>query len=295
MKIIKNLILILVLISILFFLASCDLENFDYNLLSSDIRNNTLSFAFLDVGQGDSIIIKTPNNNFILIDSGPRSSLDKFKKYLKLLNIDKFYAVFATHPHEDHIGNMDYVMNNYTIKNFYSSNSYTNTDTFMDMLNSLKRKNLKIKALWAGDKITIDDIEFEILSPSKKYEELNNMSLVIKVSYKGNSVLLMGDAMNEAEKDIIKNGYNLKSDIIKIGHHGSYSSSSFQFLKLVNPKYAIISAAKNNEYGHPHKVTLNKLKKLKIKTYITKDDGTIIANITDKVEITTLNILTRRD
>lgn len=259
------------------FLVSCSSKS------TNTIKNNESSvfsgvkIHFIDVDQGDAILVQYKDKN-MLIDSSTQKAEEKFIKYLNPLKIKTFNTVIATHPDEDHIGNMDLVIKNYNIENFYAPKATSNTKAFESMVLELKSKDLKIKPLKAGSTITFhEDIRLEVLAPnSDKYEDSNNYSPIIKLTYGKNSVLFTGDAENLSEKETLQKGYDLKADVLKLGHHGSSTSTSKDFLKAVNPSMAVISCGKDNKYGHPHKETLKILNDNKIKYYRTDLDGTIV-------------------
>ncbi|MBS5885094.1 ComEC/Rec2 family competence protein [Clostridium sp.] len=265
-RIILNFILIILLFQ-------CSINTKENNIQSN---KNTLQVHFIDVGQGDSILIQVNNKN-LLIDSGPNKSEDKLKKYLKELNISKFDYIIATHPHEDHIGNMSYIINNFDVLNFYAPKVENSTKAFETMIESLIRKDLKIKVLKANIK-SIDlgkNIVVDVFSPlSNSYEDLNNYSPIVKISYGNTSFLFTGDAEELSENEVLNAGFDLKCDVLKIGHHGSSSSTSENFLKASNPSIAVISVGEDNTYGHPTDTVLSRLKETKI--YRTDINGNIV-------------------
>ncbi|MDU7241879.1 MAG: ComEC/Rec2 family competence protein [Clostridium sp.] len=254
-------------------LFQCSINTKENNIQSN---KNTLQVHFIDVGQGDSILIQVNNKN-LLIDSGPNKSEDKLKKYLKELNISKFDYIIATHPHEDHIGNMSYIINNFDVLNFYAPKVENSTKAFETMVESLIRKDLKIKVLKANIK-SIDlgkNIVVDVFSPlSNSYEDLNNYSPIVKISYGNTSFLFTGDAEELSENEVLNAGFDLKCDVLKIGHHGSSSSTSEKFLKASNPSIAVISVGEDNTYGHPTDTVLSRLKETKI--YRTDINGNIV-------------------
>lgn len=265
-----HIILNFILIILLF---QCSINTKENNI---QINKNTLQVHFIDVGQGDSILIQVNNKN-LLIDSGPNKSEDKLKKYLKKLNISKFDYIIATHPHEDHIGNMSYIINNFHVLNFYAPKVENSTKAFETMVESLIRKDLKIKVLKANIK-SIDlgkNIVVDVFSPSSNsYEDLNNYSPIVKISYGNTSFLFTGDAEELSENEVLNAGFDLKCDVLKIGHHGSSSSTSEKFLKASNPSIAVISVGEDNTYGHPTDTVLSRLKETKI--YRTDINGNIV-------------------
>ncbi|MCX7694746.1 MAG: MBL fold metallo-hydrolase, partial [Caloramator sp.] len=212
--------------------------------------DNQLMVSVLDVGQGDAILVKTPKGKFILVDSGPNAQREEFEKKLKKNGVDRFEVVIATHPHEDHIGNMDDVFRNFDVSNIYMPKVVTTTKTFQNMMNEIKNKNLKIKTAKAGIKFNLDGVDFEFLAPnSDSYESLNNYSVVVKITYGKNKFLLMGDAEKLSEEEILNKGFDVSADVIKIGHHGSYTATSENLIKKVNPTVAVLSLGKDNPFG----------------------------------------------
>jgi len=249
---------------------------------SSTERNTTslnrkLIVHFLDVGQADSILIQQ-DGRYMLIDAGNNADSNFVVNYLKKQKVSRLDYIVGTHPHEDHIGGLDAVISSFDIGSVYMPKVSTNTKTFKDVLTAIKNKNLKITAPVADNSYNLGSSKWTILAPnSNDYEDLNNYSIVIKLDYGKTSFLFMGDAETISEQEILSKGFNLRADVIKIGHHGSSSSTSDTFLKAVSPEYAVISVGKDNDYGHPHKITMDKLKANNITVYRTDECGTIIA------------------
>lgn len=241
-------------------------------------KDSKLMISYMDVGQGDAAYIKV-NGNDILIDAGPRSNSKELLEQLKAKNIDDFELVIATHPHEDHIGGMVDVFKEYEVKAFYSPKITHTTKTYENLVKAVKDEGLKTKELKGGMVIDLGEgAKFDVFTPQKsEYEELNDYSPIMKLSFGDTSYLFTGDAEKLAEEEALaKYKTSLDSDVIKFGHHGSSSSSSNAFIEAVSPKYGIISCAKDNKYGHPHRETLDIIKKYNIKTFRTDTDGEII-------------------
>ena len=231
------------------------------------------SVSFIDVGQADSVLIRNGNYN-MLIDAGNNEDGEKLVNYFKSLGIEEFTYVFATHPHEDHIGGMDDIINNFKIDNYYMSNKLSTTKTFMDVLDALDGRNLKYTVPNKGDTLKLGDANIKVIYPGDDKSNINDSSIVLKVTYGKNSFLLTGDATSNVERKIYNE--DIKSDVLKVAHHGSSYSSTDVFLDRVKPYYAVISVGKNNIYNHPSNKTLEKLNKRNIKVYRTDLDGTIV-------------------
>lgn len=266
-----------IILLLLFFLITTSLFSCS-NKEKPFTNTNNLKVYYFDVGQGDSILIQVNNKN-LLIDGGPKDAESRLIKDLKDFGVKKLDYVITTHPHEDHIGGMGQVIKNFDIGKFYAPKVTSNTKTFEYMVNQLNNKNLKINIIKPGMGSDIDlgkNTKVEIFSPnSSSYDNLNNYSPIIKISYKETSFLFTGDAEKLSEKEVLEKGYAIQSDVLKIGHHGSSSSTSKEFLNKVNPKMAVISVGKNNDYGHPHKETISSLKNKGIKYFRTDEEGTI--------------------
>ncbi|MDF2820630.1 MAG: beta-lactamase domain protein [Clostridiales bacterium] len=254
-------------------------------------KNGLLKVNFIDVGQGDSIFIILPNSKSILIDAGESDSYENITKIIDSSNITKIDVLIATHPHADHIGGMDEIIENYEIGKIYMPKISSSTTTFENLLQTISDKNLKITTATAGMSIELDDsVNIDILGPnSSNYDDINNFSIIIKLTYNNNSFLFTGDAESVSEKELLQNQYDLKADILKVGHHGSSSSTSASLLKAVEPTYAIISVGKDNAYGHPKQKLLDRLADYGVTTYRTDELGTIsVTSDGENIEIIAL-------
>lgn len=228
---------------------------------------------YIDVGQADCILIEN-NKKYALIDAGNNEDGPKLVQYFNSLGITDFEYVIGTHAHEDHIGGMDDIINNYNIKHFYMPDVVTTTKTFEDIIDSLENKQYNFETPEIDSSFNLADSTFKVLYIGSESQDLNDTSIILKLTYHKTSYLFTGDTTSKIEKQILDK--DLKSDVLKVAHHGSQYSNSAQFLKAVEAKYAIIEVGKNNEYNHPQSVVLNKLKKLNTKIYRTDKDGTII-------------------
>ena len=281
----KYIILILLLSSFFYTFFSYVQKNF------FQVSNHNLRFHFIDVGQGDSSLIITPNGKTILIDAGDEAHAKKVVSYIREQGIEKLDLVIATHPDADHIGGMDKVIKNFNIDVFAMPDVSAKTNQYKQIQRELKAKKMKTTRLYQGDEVQIDDdIDFEILSPvkGKKYDDTNEYSIVAKIVYKDTSFILMGDATMENEVDIINNVPDIDIDVLKLGHHGSSTSSSDYFITKTSPNIAIISCGKNNKYGHPHQEVMRVLKKHGVTPYRTDEMGDIVIT-SDGKEIKYIN------
>lgn len=238
------------------------------------LEGKELVIHYLDVGQADSILIQSDGKN-MLIDAGTNDMGKTVVENLKEYEIQKIDYLIGTHPHEDHIGGMDDVIKNFEIGSIYMPKVQNNTKTFEDVLDAIRNKGLKITSPEAGYKFMLGDASCEIMNcGTGSSEEINNLnlsSIVIRMTYGEQSFLFMGDAEEENEK--------MRSwpqtNVLKVGHHGSNSSTSQEFLNQVKPQIAIIPVGKENKYGHPKQTTVNKLNNMQVEVYRTDEKGTI--------------------
>lgn len=246
-----------------------------------DINNleEALKIHYINIGQADAILIQQ-NNKAMLIDSGEYETRETVNEYLKRQNISKIDYVVATHPHADHIGAMSSIIDNFDIGKVLISKKTHTTNVYKRFLESINRKNIEKVIPQVGDKFDFGKANFEIVGPtytSDYNDNTNNYSLVLKLTYGNNTFLFTGDAEELSENDILKSNVDLKCDVLKVGHHGSDTSTSDSFLKAISPKYAVICVGEDNKYGLPKKSTIEKLNNNGIKIYRTDENGTIIA------------------
>lgn len=238
----------------------------------------SMTVSFIDVGQADCILVKS-GKDFMLIDAGNNDDSAAVVSYLKNAGVSRLDYAIGTHPHEDHIGGLDAVINNFDIGTLIMPNVTNTTKTFEDVLDAAAAKNLSITLPEVGKTCALGSAEFTIIAPCAEYgTDYNDWSVGIKLVNGGDSFVMCGDAEAKAEADIAARfGDFLDADVLKAGHHGSRTSTSDAFLAAVSPTYAVISCGVGNDYGHPHAETLAKLQSAGVKLFRTDLQGTIIA------------------
>ena len=230
---------------------------------------------FLDVGQGDSIFIELPNGKTMLVDAGENYHGQGIIDYVQTIGYHKLDYVVATHPHEDHIGSMPYIVRNFEIGSIYMPDVTANTATFESLLKAIKAKGLRVKNGRTGVHIIKDsELTADIIAPDKPDESnLNNSSIVLLLTFGNVSYLLTGDAETK-ELNAIR--ADMHATVLKAGHHGSKTSTTQTLLKKISPSVTVISCGKNNDYGHPHAEVLKMLKSVNSTVYRTDRDQTVI-------------------
>ena len=248
--------------------------------------DGTITVKVLNIGQGDSILIQTGEKT-VLVDTSDVDERDKLRAELKKADVKKIDTIILTHPHADHIGGMDVLLDEYTVGMVYDNGMPSTSKLYLGYVKKLKEKKIERKGLVAGDRVDLGGgAVFEVLGPSaelvkegsvKGYKhDPNNESVVGRLVFGDFSMMLTGDAEKKEEKEILASGgAQIKSTILKSGHHGSKTSSSADFLRAVQPEAALISCGVNNDYGHPHKETMKKYHALNIPIYVTAENGTI--------------------
>ena len=253
---------------------------FIWNAIFIETRNGTLTVVFLDAGQGDAIFIEAPNGNQVLIDGGPNKSVLR-----QLSKVMPFYdrsidIVIATHPDKDHIGGLPDVLQRYTVDFILESGAKNDTGISRAFESAILQN--KIKRIFAKREMAItlgDDVFLNILFPDRDVSEVesNTASIVAQLVYKNTEFMFTGDSPKTIEEYLVfLDGEKLRSDVLKVGHHGSKTSSSESFVGYVSPEYAIISAGADNSYGHPHKEVVEILNQFGSAILNTKDNGAII-------------------
>lgn len=272
---------ILLSLLIIIFVSGCtpldlDIPSFSSSNENSFTANGDMLVAhFIDVGQGDANFIELPNGETMLIDAGIQSSGDDIIEYIENLGYTDIDYVVSTHPHADHIGGMALVIEAFNVENIYMPKAVSTSKTYENLLETIQNRGLSIKTGRAGVEIlNTDDLNIILLAPTKEsYTNLNNYSIVLKITYGDVSFVYTGDAEEESLEEITG---DLKADVLKVGHHGSNTSTTKSFLEQVKPEYAIISVGAKNSYGHPNSSTLELLEEYTNNIYRTDINGTVI-------------------
>lgn len=262
-------------------------KGFAFSLLLTLTTNSAfaqqLNVNFIDIGQGDSELIQLPDGKNILIDAGDKDATEKLVRFLKERKINKLDLVIISHPHLDHYGGLLGLLNYVDVDRVLDSGAPTSSTTYLSLLKKFASKKTKFSIVRKGEELKFtDNITLNVVAPEDPLlkntkSDTNNASIVAKLTHNKVSFLFTGDIESESQERILSGGGDfIKSDILKVAHHGSRYTSSNEFLDKVSPKVAVISCAINNDYGHPHKETLSRLDNKKIKTYRTDLQGDII-------------------
>lgn len=236
-----------------------------------------LSVYFIDVGEGDCTLLES-DDEFVLIDAGERDYGEEVLRYIEDRGADELKYVIATHPHADHIGGLRTVIDGIDTENFITVSCDCETYKWERLIGAVEQNNVNQIEAEAGQTYSFGNAQFTIMAPlSKDYEGYNNLSVVTKVTCGDIRFLLMGDAERESEYEMVGAGEDLSVDVLRCGHHGSSGASSDKLLKAVNPAFAVVSCGAVNEYGHPHRETLVKFKKMGCPLFRTDEMGTVVA------------------
>jgi competence protein ComEC len=241
-----------------------------------------LQVHFIDVGQGDSTLILAPGGLAMLIDGGyPGMGT---VEYLKAYGVKRIALMVATHPHADHIGGLVDVLHAIPVDEVVTNGLPYTTQVYEQFVDAIASAKARYREVKRGDSLTLGNLTFQALSPGSNSgsESINDSSIVLRLVYGPTTFLFTGDAESSAEREMVASGQSLQADILKVGHHGSHTSSSPEFLRAVKPKVAIYSAGVNNPYGHPHQSTLEALARVSAQVYGTDVNGTVVVTA-DKV------------
>lgn len=278
--------LIYLIVAVIVAIASAlgfNIDEFESMLYDVPVYNETqkdFAVHFIDVGQGDCTLVEC-GGKYLLIDAGENGHETQVLNYLRSLKVDKLDYVIATHQHSDHIGGLPDVLEEFSVDNIImprltKAQTPTNS-TYKAFLNAVKASGAKVISAKPGLVYALADSQFEILGPvTDDAEDINNMSAMTKITFGGTSFLITGDAETEEELEILDNGADLDCDVLRAGHHGSYTSSCKDFLNAVTPEICVVSCGEGNDYGHPHDAALKRIKKHTDEIYRTDICGSIV-------------------
>lgn len=265
---------ILILLLAIMVLSGC--QNAERIVTENLSSQQKFEVHFIDVGQGDSILVQSGDET-LLIDAGENNMGERVVSYLESLGIEELDYVIGTHPHSDHIGGLDVVIDGRKVNQVILPVVEHTTKTYEDVLIAISNQGLKITKPVVGKEYTLGDASFQIIAPnSDDYEDLNDYSVGIRLVYGDTSYVFAGDADVVSEEEMCDNGFNLSADVLKLNHHGSRYSNNKEFVDAVNPTYAVISVGEGNSYGHPHAEVLEDMKQRGITVYRTDLAGTIV-------------------
>jgi len=244
---------------------------------AAPIAQNEIRVHYIDVGQGDAILIQSAQNA-VLIDGGDAKAQQALLDYLRSAEVKDIDYVIATHPHADHISGLPKVIKQFGVKGVIMPDAVHTSGTFEKLLSAIEKKGIRIATPKVGDAFAAGIIKFAVLAPGKKFKDLNDMSVVVRMTHGETSFLFTGDAEGKSENEMLKTRQPLRSDVLKVGHHGSRTSTTDEFLDAVSPSAAVISCGKDNTYNHPSRETLMKLGRpeRKIAVFRTDKEGTVI-------------------
>lgn len=244
-------------------------------------NSSTLEVHYLDVGQADCALLVS-NGQYMVIDGGNNDDSETIVSYLRQQGVQTIEALVGTHPHEDHIGSLDTILQEFAVKAVYLPKVMHTSQTFEDVLDAVAAEGLQIQSPAPGETFSFAGLPVEVLAPQKQYEDFNNASLVLRVTAGEQKFLFTGDAEVKSEEDMLAAGEAVQADVLKVGHHGSETSTSDAFLQAVSPKYAVISVGKENKYGHPDQIVLDRLIRNGVSVYRTDEQGTVVCQTDGK-------------
>ncbi len=245
------------------------------------IPEGAMEVHFIDVGQADSILLRTGDES-MLVDGGNVGDSSLVVSYLTSLGVEKIDYVVCTHAHEDHVGGLAGALSQFPAGVVYSPVTEYSSNAFDNFVKYTEEQGLSITVPTPGDSWMLGEAEVTVLAPQKEYSDTNDTSIVLRVDYGEVSFLLTGDAEIPSEKDMLEAGVNLEATVLKVGHHGSSTSTGYQFLREVNPQYAVIQCGVDNDYGHPHDEVLSRLRDADVTLYRNDLQGNIVATTDGK-------------
>lgn len=249
----------------------------------TDVINDAVAVVnFIDVGQGDCELISLANGTDILIDAGNYSNRSEICSFLKTNNVDAIDLLVLTHPHTDHIGSASEIIKNFSVERIVMTDEESNSASYEYLLDAIIGYDIPVDKAQPNAEYSFGDCKLTILAPLAENNDLNECSIVCRLECGEVSFLFTGDSGNDSEQEMLQSGRILTSTVLKVGHHGSSTSSTKDFLAAVQPEFAVISCGSNNSYGHPHDNTLKRLDDVGAKVYRTDINGTVTVSTDGK-------------
>ena len=266
----KRLAVLFVLLALL--LTGCELPE---KTQSGSVSGTGLTVHYIDVGQADSILLQC-DGEAMLIDGGNVADSQTVVSYLQHQGVEELSYVVNTHAHEDHVGGLAGALSQYPAGEVLSPVTEYDSQAFGNFLKYTQEQGLSLTVPEPGDTWTVGTAAVTVLGPVQDYDDTNNTSIVLRVDFGETSFLFTGDMERSAEEDLLESGAWLEADVLKVGHHGSDTSTSYPFLREVDPDYAVISVGENNDYGHPSEDTLSRLRDDDVTVYRTDLQGDVV-------------------
>ena len=252
-----------------------DYRDFAERKQAMDEISERFSVHYIDVGQGDATLMRSPSGKFMLIDSSPTANSNILVKYLLNAGVEKLDYIIVTHPHDDHYGGVTELMEYFDVGELILHKDFSETYPYNRFIDMAKELGIGVRLTEKGERFVFDECaEFEILSPAyTDKDDLNESSLCFRVVYGDTAFMFTGDAGRDSEYRMLSSGKPLEADILKAGHHGSSTSNVRSFVKAVNPEYAVVSCEENNDYGHPHREVVKLFNDMGIEMLVTHETG----------------------